>query len=172
AGDVAFFYTKPIELFGSETNLSFGTCLSNLGTKVKLSGDREMFLPMNWRFGTSWDIKFDKNNALSTSFDINKSLVPLYYEKNLTIFEAIGKSFDQARDFSWAVGLEYSFLKSAMLRTGYHDSKNNRGFRYFTLGAGLAYQSFRFDGSYLITTSSISSPLSNTFRITMSYFWK
>jgi hypothetical protein len=172
AGDVAFFYTKPVEMFGSETNLSFGTCLSNLGTKVKLSGDREMFLPMNWRLGTSWDVKFDKNNALLTSFDINKSLVPMSYEKNLTMFEAIGKSFDQGRDFAWSVGLEYAFMKSAMLRTGYHDSKNNRGFKYFTLGAGLIYQSFRFDGSYLITTHSVSSPLSNTFRITMSYFWK
>jgi hypothetical protein len=171
AGDVAFFYTKPMESFGKETNLSFGTCISNLGTKVKLSGDREIFLPMNWRLGATYDIIFDKNNALSASFDINKSLVPLYYEKNLTIFDAIGKSFDQGRDFSWAAGVEYSFAKSAMLRTGYHHSKNNRGFKYFTLGAGLVYQSFRFDGSYLITTANISSPLSNTFRISLSYLW-
>jgi hypothetical protein len=171
AGDVAFFYTKPVETFGLETDLSFGACLSNLGTKVKLSGDKEMFLPMNWRLGTSWDIKFNKNRALTTSFDINKSLVPQNYEKNLTMFEAIGKSFDQARDFVWSAGLEYSFMKLAMLRTGYHNSKN-KGFKYFTLGAGLMYQSFKFDCSYLITTSSTSSPLSNTFRITMSYFWK
>jgi hypothetical protein len=172
AGDVAFFYTRPVEMFGSETNLSFGTCLSNLGTKVQMSGNREKFLPMNWRLGTSWNVKFDKHNALTTSFDINKSLVPLYYEKNLTTFEAIGKSFDQGRDFAWAVGLEYSFMQSAMLRIGYHNSENNKGFKYFTLGAGLAYHSFRFDGSYLISTYNISSPLSNTFRITMSYFWK
>jgi hypothetical protein len=160
-----------MESFGKETNLSFGTCISNLGTKVKHSGDREVFLPMNWRLGTTWNINFDKNNALSASFDINKSLVPMYYEKNLTIIDAIGKSFDQGRDFSWAAGVEYSFAQSAMLRTGYHHSKNNRGFKYFTLGAGLMYQSFRFDGSYLITTDNISSPLSNTFRISMSYLW-
>jgi hypothetical protein len=172
AGDVAFFYTRPIETSGTETNLSFGTCISNLGTKVKLSGGREMFMPMNWRLGATWSINLNKNNALATSFDVNKSLVPLYYEKNLTVFEAIGKSFDRARDFVWSAGLEYSFMKSAMLRAGYHNSKNNRGYQYFTLGAGLIYQSIRFDGSYLITTSNISSPLSNTFRITMSYLWK
>jgi hypothetical protein len=172
AGDVAFFYTKPMETLGKETNLSFGTCISNLGTKVKLSGDKEMFLPMNWRLGTAWFVKLDKNNTLTTSLDINKSLVPLYYEKNLTIFEAISKSFNQARDFALSAGLEYSFMQSAMLRAGYHNSKNNKGYRYFTLGAGLMYQSIQFDASYLITTSNISSPLSNTFRITMSYMWK
>jgi hypothetical protein len=171
AGDVAFFYTKPMETFGNETNLSFGTCISHLGTKVKISGDNEKFLPMNWRLGTTWDVKLNTSNALITSFDINKSLVPLNYEKNLTIFEAINKSFGQAMDFAWSVGLEYSFMQAAMLRTGYHNSKNNKGYRYFTLGAGLIYQSIQFDASYLITTSNISSPLSNTFRITMSYLW-
>jgi hypothetical protein len=171
AGDVAFFYTKPVEALGTTTNLSFGTCISNLGTKVQLSGDKEVFLPMNWRLGATWNVNLNKNNALAASFDINKSLVPLYYEKNITIFEAIGKSFDEGRDFVWSAGLEYSFAQSAMLRAGYHSSKNNRGYNYFTLGAGLAYQSFRFDGSYLMTTSNISSPLSNTFRITMSYLW-
>ncbi|MDR1886890.1 MAG: type IX secretion system outer membrane channel protein PorV [Prevotellaceae bacterium] len=173
AGDVAFFYTRPVEALDRETNLSFGTCLSNLGTKVKLSGDKEVFLPMSWRLGATWNINLNKNNALATSFDINKSFVPMYYEKNITIFEAIGKSFDEARDFAWSAGLEYSFMQSAMLRTGYHHSRNNSGYRYFTLGAGLIYQSFRFDGSYLITTSSIgSSSLSNIFRMTLSYLWK
>ncbi|MDR1583647.1 MAG: type IX secretion system outer membrane channel protein PorV [Prevotellaceae bacterium] len=170
-GDIAFFYTKPMETFEKETNLAFGTCISNLGTKVKLSGNKEIFLPMNWRLGATWGVNLDKNNTISTSVDINKSLVPLYYQKNITIFEAIAKSFDNARDFVWSVGLEYSFMQSAMLRAGYHNSKNNRGYKYFTLGAGLVYQSFKFDGSYLITTSNIVSPLSNTFRITLSYLW-
>jgi hypothetical protein len=171
-GDVAFFYTRPTDAFGTTTDLSFGACISNLGTKLKLSGDKEVFLPMNGRLGATWNINMDKNNALATSFDINKSLVPLYYEKNITIFEAIGKSFDKAIDFAWSAGLEYSFMRMAMLRAGYHNSRNIRGYNYFTLGAGLTYQSFRFDGSYLITTSNISSPLSNTFRITMSYLWR
>jgi hypothetical protein len=171
AGDVAFFYTKPIEIFNMEANSSFGTCLSNLGTKVALSGDKEIFLPMNWRLGTTWSINLDKNNALAASFDINKPLVPLYYEKNISIFEAIGKSFNKASDFIWSTGLEYSFMQAAMLRAGYHNSKDNSGYKYFTLGAGVIYQSFKFDGSYLITTSNIGSPLSNTFRITLSYLW-
>jgi hypothetical protein len=172
AGDVAFFYTKPIESVDREMSLSFGTCLSNLGTKVKLSGDREFFLPMNWRLGTTWDISLNTKSALSASFDINKSLVPQLYEKNLTMFEAISKSFDKARDFVWSAGMEYSFMRSTMLRAGYHNSRSSKGYRYFTLGAGLMYQSFRFDGSYLISTYSIDSSLSNTFRFSISYFWK
>jgi hypothetical protein len=172
AGDIAFFYTRPIESFNEETTLSFGTCISNLGTKVKLSGDKEKFLPMNWRLGTTWSVNLNAQNTLATSFDINKSLVPMYFEKNITMFEAIGKSFRQARDFVWSAGLEYSFRQSAILRAGYHNSKNNRGFQYFTLGAGLVYQSFGFDASYLITTSNISHSLSNTFKITLSYLWK
>lgn len=171
AGDVAFFYTRPAEVFAKETEFSFGTCISNLGTKVKLSGDQEILLPMNWRLGGTWNINLDKNNILAASVDINKSLVPMYDEKNMTIFDAIGKSFGESRDFIWATGVEYSFLQAAMLRVGYRNSKNNKGYRYFTLGAGLVYQSLKFDASYLISTSNISTPLSNTFRITLSYLW-
>ncbi|MDR1896727.1 MAG: type IX secretion system outer membrane channel protein PorV [Prevotellaceae bacterium] len=171
AGDVAFFYTKPVEAFNKTTNLAFGTCLSNLGTKVKLSGDEEVFLPMNWRLGVTWDINLDAKNALSTSFDINKSLVPLTYDRNLTVLEAVGKSFGNSRDFVWATGLEYSFMRAAMLRAGYHHSRSSRGYRYFTLGAGLVYKSLKFDTSYLLATSNINTPFSNTFRVSMSYVW-
>lgn len=171
AGDISFFYTKPIEAFGKETTLSAGTVISNLGTKVKISSASEQFLPMNWRLGGTWSIPFNANNSLAASLELNKSLVPEKYDDNTTVIDAIGKSFGDGRDFLWGLGLEYSFMNTAMLRAGYHNSRFSKGNRYFTLGAGLKYQSFKIDASYLISTSSVSTPLSNTFRVSLSFLW-
>jgi len=170
AGDVSFFYTSPIEAFGRESNISLGTSISNLGTKVKLS--REIFLPMKWALGTTWSTFIDSKNDLAVSLDFNKSLVPINSDVvDYTVIEAIGKSFGNSRDFVWSTGVEYTYMKMAMLRAGYSNSKNEKRFRYFTLGAGLVYQSIKIDASYLLGTSSISTPLANTFRISLSYFW-
>ncbi|MDR0560297.1 MAG: type IX secretion system outer membrane channel protein PorV [Prevotellaceae bacterium] len=170
-GDVSFFYTKPLTAFGKDNNLAIGTSISNLGTKVKMSNDDEALMPMNWRLGASWEMNIDTRNIVTASFDVVKSLVPLNYTSDITVFEAIGKSFDKSRDLVCAFGLEYSFMKTAMLRTGYHNSRNIKGFRYFTLGAGLMYRSINFDVSYLISASSLNTSISNTFRLTLSYVW-
>ncbi|MDR2423981.1 MAG: type IX secretion system outer membrane channel protein PorV [Prevotellaceae bacterium] len=172
AGDVSFFYTRPVEMFNKENHLSAGICVSNLGTKVKLSGDDEMLMPMNLRMGVTYDWILDTKNSLTSSIDINKSLVPSgSYSSDITVFEAIGKSFEKARDFIASLGFEYSYTKLAMVRAGYHHSRNSPSFRYFTLGGGLIYKSIHLDASYLISTSSLNTALANTFRLTLGYVW-
>ena len=172
AGDVSFFYTRPVDMFKKENYFSAGVCVSNLGTKVKLSGDEEMLMPMNLRLGVSYDWSFDKKNSLTTSIDINKSLVPYgYYNSDITVFEAIGKSFEKGRDLTGSLGLEYSYTRLAMVRAGYHHSRNSIGARYFTFGGGLIYKSIHIDASYLVSTSNLNTALANTFRLTVGYIW-
>ncbi|MDR2563729.1 MAG: type IX secretion system outer membrane channel protein PorV [Prevotellaceae bacterium] len=171
AGDVSFFYTMPELPVGKlNTELSFGTNLSNLGTKVKKAEGAEYFLPMNFRIGGTWKVHFDKRNTLSLSLDLNKSLVPTRYDSNYSVFEAIGKSFGKsAGDFCWGFGAEYCFARTLLARSGYHNSKEYPGYRYFTFGIGLMYGALQLDASYLISTSSVKNPLDNTFRITLGY---
>jgi hypothetical protein len=173
AGDISFYYIIPdLKISNLNTDLSFGTNISNLGTKVKKAEGHEFFLPMNWRLGGTWKINFDKRNALTSSIDIDKSLVPAYYETDYSVFEAIGKSFGKSQgDLCMAVGAEYSYANTMMLRAGYHNSKDYAGYRYFTLGFGLHYGSMQFDASYLISASSVKSPLANMFRVTLGYVW-
>ena len=173
AGDISFFYISPNLQVGSlNTDLSFGTNVSNLGSKVKKAQGAEYFLPMNLRLGGTWKIYLDRRNTLAVSADLNKSLVPLRYDSDYSVFEAIGKSFDgSAGDLCLGFGAEYCYAHTMMARAGYHYSKDYPGYRYFTFGIGLVYESLQLDASYLISFSSVKNPLDNTFRITLGYAW-
>lgn len=77
AGDVAFFFTRDIDLKDKTGNLSIGTNISNIGTKISYTENYEgNFIPINLRFGPSLTIEFDQYNKMSFLFDINKLLVP------------------------------------------------------------------------------------------------
>ncbi len=78
AGDISFFYTKPIKLEKKEGEFSFGVNISNLGSKISYSTDAyyDDFLPANLRIGAAYKLKLDDYNTITTLFDINKLLVP------------------------------------------------------------------------------------------------
>ncbi len=77
---------------------------------------------------------------------------------------------EEMRELSFAVGTEYWYNKVFALRGGffYEDqSKGNR--KFFTLGAGLRYNVFGLDFSYLIPIDSRNNPLQNTLRFALTF---
>ncbi|MGB0403537.1 MAG: type IX secretion system outer membrane channel protein PorV [Salibacteraceae bacterium] len=79
---------------------------------------------------------------------------------------------EEMREINFGVGLEYWYDNLFALRAGYfweHELKGNR--KYFTIGAGLRYNVFGFDMSYLIPAyfgnSAQQSPLQNTLRFSL-----
>lgn len=77
---------------------------------------------------------------------------------------------EEMRELSLAVGTEYWYNKVFALRGGffYEDkSKGNR--KFFTLGAGLRYNVFGLDFSYLIPIDSRNNPLQNTLRFALTF---
>jgi hypothetical protein len=100
----------------------------------------------------------------------------IYLEKN--IFESIFGSFSDAqggfseeiKEINFGVGLEYWYDKQFAARLGYyyeHPEKGNR--RYFTVGAGVKYNVFGINLSYLVPTSQIPNPLDNTLRFSLLF---
>ena len=76
---------------------------------------------------------------------------------------------EEMREFSLAMGMEYWYDQKFALRGGffYEDaSKGNR--KFFTLGAGLRYNVFGLDLSYLIPIEQ-QNPLENTLRFTLLF---
>lgn len=171
AGDISFYYTRPLQAWGKETTLSFGTSISNLGSKLKFSDDTEFFLPMNWSLGVTWAVDFDEDNNLASTFEYNRSLVPVVYDADYSVLKAIGKSFGNGFSPAIGIGFEYSFMRTFMLRTGYYNNNNdhNTVFRYFTFGTGIAYERFRIDGAYLVCLDRLTSAISSTFHFTLGY---
>lgn len=74
---------------------------------------------------------------------------------------------EELREINIAAGFEYWYADQFALRGGYfyeHPTKGNR--KFFTLGAGVKYNVFSFDFSYLIAAQQ-NNPLANTLRFTL-----
>jgi hypothetical protein len=79
---------------------------------------------------------------------------------------------EEMREINFGVGMEYWYDKLFALRAGYfweHELKGNR--KFFTMGAGIRYNVFGLDFSYLMPAyfgkSAQQSPLQNTLRFSL-----
>lgn len=86
-----------------------------------------------------------------------------------SFFDAPGGFSEELHEVAIGGGIEYWYDKQFALRAGYfheHETKGNR--KFFTLGAGLRYNVFGLDFSYLIPTDQ-HNPLANTLRFTLHF---
>ena len=163
--------------------------LSNLWAKISYSDAnlRKDFLPTNLRFGPSITLDVDDYNSVAFMVDINKLLVPTqpFWRTGDTIesgmdpnvspvvgvihsfYDAPGGFKEEMKEFSFATGLEYWYDKQFALRTGFFYEDKNKGNRKFvTFGAGLRYNVFGLDFSYLVPIQQ-NNPLANTLRFSL-----
>lgn len=195
AVDVAGYYKSPERAYNSfDGRWRAGFNLSNLGGKIKYdNGGQENFLPTNLKVGLGFDFILDFDNVVSVTTEFNKLLVPTPKDfnddgkinevdneeyQNITFFEGVFKSFNDApggfneelKEITWALGAEYVYQESFMLRTGYfHESELKGSRKYFTLGAGFRFKSAEIDLSYLFSTSQVRNPLENTLRFSLTF---
>lgn len=183
AADIAFYYQKPIQLSGYDAEMAFGANISNIGSKMSYSQDREsQFIPTNMRLGGRLSMDLDEYNSLGFTMDINKLLVPSPDPNDSTdrgVLEGMIRSFydapggmkEEFNEVMWSLGAEYWYMQQFAIRAGYfyeHETKGNR--KYFTVGIGLNLNVFSLDFSYLFpTTGGRSNPLANTMRFTLGF---
>jgi hypothetical protein len=189
ATDVSAYFSKPVQQFGKDAQLSFGANFSNIGTKMSFSSTgQRYFLPANMRIGVADTWYLDNSNQFTLTFDINKLMAPTPpirddkgnvvegYDDDRSIPLGIFGSFadapggfkEELQEISYAAGAEYGYNKQFFVRAGYfyeNPSKGNR--QYATLGAGFKYDIFNIDLAYLLATQQ-RSPLANTLRFTVS----
>lgn len=195
AGDISSYYVKDIQLAKRDFKWASGINISNIGVKIAYTEtiDRD-FLPTNLRLGTSLTTNIDEFNSVSFEIDINKLLVPtppLYNQDGIlisgknpdvSVIEGLFQSFSDApagdrevRELIYALGSEYWYDEQFALRLGYFYEHPTKGDRQFvSLGAGLRYNVFGLDFSYLIPIqnredANIVNPLSNTLRFALTF---
>ena len=188
AADVSLYYTKQIQEFGNNATFSFGTNISNIGSKIAYTDNgTKYFLPTNWKFGIANTINLDEYNQFTFALDFNKLLVPTPpirdsdgniikgKDDNVSVPAGIFGSFSDApggfseemKEFTISPGLEYWYNKQFAVRAGYfYENPSKGGLHYFTLGTGFRYDIFAFDFAY-IAASQQNSPLANTLRFTL-----
>lgn len=190
AMDIAAYFKRPTVLFNKDAILSWGLNVSNIGSKLGyIEGKEGGFLPANMKLGTASTFMIDDYSQFSLALDFNKLLVPTQpirnsegeiiagKDPNRALPSAIFGSFSDApggfseelKEVSIAFGAEYWYNQQFALRAGYFyeaPEKGNR--RYFTLGAGLKYNIFNIDFSYLLANPQ-KSPLANTLRFSLLF---
>jgi len=185
---VSLFYTKQTQEFGTDAIFSFGTNISNIGSKISYSNDGpKYFLPANLKIGAANTVNLDDYNQLTFTVDFNKLLVPTPpildsagnivkgKTDNVSVPTGIFQSFSDApngfsqelQEITISTGIEYWYNQLFALRAGYfYENPHNGNSHYLTLGVGFKYQEFNFDFSYL-AASQQNSPLANTLRFTL-----
>lgn len=195
AVDVSGFYrSREIAYNSFNGRWRGGFNISNVGGKIQYDGSgQDDFLPTNLKFGGGFDFIFDLDNVLGIYTEFNRLLVPTPRDfdgdgdidsednneyQQISFFNGIFESFGDAPDgFSeelqettWALGAEYRYLESFMLRAGYFNESEEKGSRqFFTLGAGFKFKSTQIDLSYLFSTAQVRNPLENTLRFSLTF---
>lgn len=196
AVDVSGYYRSREQAYNSfDGRWRAGFNFSNLGGKIKYDGGvgRENFLPANLKAGVGFDFILDQDNVIGITSEFNKLLVPTPQDFNgdgsinsldndeyqeIGFFSGIFKSFGDAPDgfseelkeFTWALGAEYTYQDSFMLRAGYFNENELKGSRkFFSLGAGFKFKAAQIDLSYLLATSQVRNPLENTLRFSLTF---
>ncbi len=182
AADVSFYYTNDISLGGTDATLNLGIAATNIGNKISYTDDDvdKDFLPTNLGIGAALDFDFDQFNKFTFAYDINKLMAPTPKadgtHNELDAVSGIFSSFADApfgvelNEIMHSIGMEYWYNDVFSIRAGYfneHQTKGNR--KYFTIGAGVKYNIFGLNISYLAPTTGQHHPLARTIRFTLLF---
>jgi hypothetical protein len=86
-----------------------------------------------------------------------------------SFYDAPGGFKEEMKEYNWSVGLEYWYDKQFAIRTGFFHEPLTKGNRkYFTFGAGLRYNVFGLDFTYLVPLGQ-QHPLQNTLRFSLVF---
>jgi hypothetical protein len=190
AADLGLYYTGHDE---AGQGWAFGAALSNLGSKIGYTNNAEQkdFIPANLGLGTTYTKVLDESNKISFGLDVNKLLVPTppgidadpaeyqkYRQKSVvsswvsSFGDAPGGMSEEFKEFNFSLGAEYWYNNQFALRAGFfYEDKTKGNRKYFTAGAGLKYNVFGLNFSYLAPTGSgvNQNPLSNTLRFSIVF---
>ena len=169
-------------------DFSVGLNLSNLGPKMYYI-DRQQAdpIPTKFRLGFAYNIFKDNFNSLIYTLDFSKLLInkDTVTQTSQEFYQAMFTSWgnrpfsEELRSIQTSMGLEYwygepgDFLFAVRAGFFYEDpSFGNR--KFLTFGAGIRYDIYGFDFSYLTTSvfpGGDQSPLNDTLRFTLSIGW-
>ena len=190
AGDLSLFNDGSEG--GTVSGLNWGLTLSNLGSRISYTSDASQkdFIPANLGLGLAYVNVFDETSKVTFGLDVNKLLVPTppllgdslglvqYHNKGVvgswfsSFGDAPGGFSEELKEFQISVGAEYTYNDQFSFRAGYFYENPTKGDRqYFTVGAGLNYNLFGLNFSYLIPSGNgvNRNPLSNTLRFSILF---
>lgn len=183
----ALYRTNPFEILEKTATFNVGMNISNIGPGIQYTDRAQQDpLPTILRMGWALNMNLDSEgfNTLTIANDISKIMArrdttgesmsvgkalfsswDAYYR-----YDAINSEFVEvplSEQFMIGLGAEYWYNKQFAIRSGYfYESPNNGDRQFLTFGAGLRYNIFGVDFSYLYTLKE-NHPLANTIRFSV-----
>jgi hypothetical protein len=150
--------------------INLGMNLQNVGPKITYIVESDP-LPTTLRLGTAIQLVDDEFNDLKFAFDFAKLLVKRYQSgASDPLPKSLVSGWENAGG-EMSFGFEYWYEKIIALRMGYFTEPETQGNRqYYNFGAGVRYDIFRFDFSF-INTIEKNHPLANTMRFSFLIDW-
>jgi hypothetical protein len=186
--DIGGLYkSNPFEIAAKLAQFNVGFNLSNVGPGIQYTDDAQRDpLPTVFRAGWALNMNLDSDgfNTLTIANDISKVMARNDSTgKSMPVAKALVSSWDTYRRFDQltsayvdvplteqlmiGIGAEYWYDRKFALRTGYfYESPNNGDRQFLTFGAGIRYNIFGVDFSYLQTLKE-NHPLANTIRFSL-----
>lgn len=167
-------YTNSSDRYFLPTNMRIG---AGLTTKLDDYNEVTFFVDINKLLVPTPPVyALDSNNQILIGNDGEPVIVD-GKNPNVSVPAGIIQSFydapggwkEELHEFYYSAGLEYWYDKQFAVRAGYfyeHPTKGNR--QYFTVGAGIKYNVFGLDLSYLVPTTQ-TNPLQNTLRFALTF---
>jgi Type IX secretion system protein PorV len=123
----------------------------------------------------SWDLNDDGEYSDDEQIAYGEALQK-YNDTNWVsgIFKSFGDAPDglreELKEITYSLGAEYTYNQAFMMRLGYFNESAMKGARkFFSLGAGLKFNSIKVDLSYLFSASQVRNPLENTLRFSLTF---
>lgn len=176
----------PLVDFDMGKNLSIGVNLSNMGPKMYYIDQAQADpIPTNFRLGFAYQFFNDEYNSFLMTLDFNKLMVSSDSTNKKQFYQAIFTSWgdrpfgQELQSIQTSMGVEYWYGKPGdflfAIRAGYFYEDPSFGNRKFlSFGAGIRYDIYGFDFSYLTTSvfpGADTSPLNDTLRFTIDIGW-
>lgn len=134
----------------------------------------KLMVPTPPKYGTEYEVNPDgslgaivRSDVIMDGKDPDVSFVSGMFS---SFGDAPGGFSEELKEFTWALGAEYTYQDSFAFRAGYFNESEEKGARkFFALGAGFKYSLLNVDLSYLFSASKVQSPLESTLRFSLSF---
>lgn len=142
----------------------------------------KLLVPTPPIYGTEYNYTDDNGNGVYDEGEettvVQENVIYKGQDPNVDFLSGVFQSFGDApggfseelKEFTYALGAEYTYEDSFAFRMGYFNESEEKGARKFlALGAGFKYNVINIDLSYLFSASKIQSPLENTLRFSLTF---
>jgi hypothetical protein len=171
AGDIAFYYCRPLQTGNIPLLLTLGASLTDIGTKITFRHNADSyFMPLTFKLGAGLTGTLAENHKLMLAAEMQRAMTPASEnERSRSTIGGFIASFGNGIPPGFGIGAEYGYRGFLFARMGYHHESATWSYRrYLALGGGGVYKIVHLDLAFLVSTGIAHGAMDNTVRFSLA----